>query len=48
MHVVLKRILVGLVALVVVAAIAAGVVFYLAKQDDNAGKHQAEPSLDST
>ncbi|HIS69440.1 MAG TPA: hypothetical protein IAA58_08790 [Candidatus Gallacutalibacter stercoravium] len=46
MHVVLKRILVGLVALVVVAAIAAGVVFYLAKQDDNAGKHQAEPSLD--
>ena len=43
---VLTKILIVLAVLVVLLGIAAGVLYFLATTDDNAGKYEAEPSTD--
>ena len=40
------KILIVLAVLVVLLGIAAGVLYFLATTDDNAGKYEAEPSTD--
>ena len=43
---VLTKILIVLAVLVVLLGIAAGVLYFLATTDDNAGKYEVEPSTD--